>query len=439
MTKEADILIKNGTIVTMDDDLKTFKKADLAVKGSKIVEVSPSLNIKAKKTIDATAKVVMPGLVNGHTHAAMTLLRGIADDLPLDVWWTKIMFPLEKKFGSPEFIRIGVALAAVEMIKSGTTSFLDMYFFEDVAAEVCSKIGIRSFLGEGLLDFPTPSCPTPDDSIKYIEKLYAKWKGDPIIHPVVAPHAPYTCSPEVLKKSKALAEKLDIPLHIHLSETKSEVEDSKKKFGLTPPQFLEKEGFLSERVVAAHCVHLTKEDISLIKRRGVKAIDCPESNMKLASGIAPVQEMLEAGITVGLGTDGAASNNNLNMFEEMDVAAKLDKVKKLDPTSIKAGDVVKMATTSGAKAMLRGDLGTIEVGKTADIILLDFKKPHLTPLYNVLSHLAYSATGDEVETVIINGRLIMEGKKILTIDENKVMDDANRFAERIKKEVEKLK
>ena len=314
-----------------------------------------------------------------------------------------------------------------------------MYFYEDDAAEVCKEIGIRAFLGEGLLDFPTPDSPTPDDSIKYIEKLYGKWKGDPIIHPVVAPHAPYTCSPPVLKKSKALAEKLNVPLHIHVSETKGEVDTSKEKYGVTPPQWLEQNGFLSERVVAAHCVHLTKEDISLLKKRDVKAIDCPESNMKLASGIAPVQEMLKAGITVGLGTDGAASNNNLNMFEEMDVAAKLDKVKKLDPTSIKATDVVKMGTRNGARALLRDDLGSIEEGKTADIIILDFKKPHLTPLYNVFSHLAYSVTGDEVETAIINGKLVMENKKILTIDEEKVMDDANRFAEKIKKEVEKLK
>ncbi len=437
--KDADILIKNGIIVTMDNELKVFDKADIAIKDSKIIEVSSSSKLKAIKTIDASGKVVMPGLVNGHTHAAMTMLRGIADDMPLDTWWSKIMFPLEQKFAGSEFIKTGVALAAVEMIKTGTTSFVDMYFFEDNAAEVCKKIGIRAFLGEGLLDFETPSCKTPDDSIKYIETLNSKWKGDPIIHPVVAPHAPYTCGPEVLKKSKALADKLDIPLHIHLAETLTEVATIKEKYGTTPTGRLEKEGFLSERVSAAHCVHLTEEDIEILKKREVKTVDCPESNMKLASGISPVADLLKAGITVALGTDGAASNNNLNMFEEMDVAAKLDKLKKLDPTSINAKEVVKMGTKNGARSVLRDDLGIIEAGKTADIIILDFKRPHLTPLYNVYSHLAYSVTGDEVETVIINGRIVMENKKILTIDEQEVMEAANRFAEKIKKEVEKLK
>jgi len=439
MTKEADILIKNGMIVTMDDNLNIYNKADLAIKDSKIVDISPSSKFKAKRTINASSKVVMPGLINGHTHAAMTLMRGIADDLPLDIWWPKIMFPIEKKFGGPEFIKIGVALAAVEMIKSGTTSFLDMYFFEDDAAEICKKIGIRAFLGEGLLDFPTPDSPTLNDSIKYIEKLYNKWKDNPIIHPVVAPHAPYTCGPEVLKKAKDLAQKLNLPLHIHISETKNEVQGIKEKYGASPTQRLEKEGFLSEQVIAAHCVHLTKEDIEILKKRDVKVIHCPESNMKLASGVAPIQDLLQANVTVGLGTDGAASNNNLNMFEEMDTAAKLHKVQKLDPTVVKAIDVVRMATRDGAKAMLRDDLGSLEVGKTADIIVLDFKKPHLTPLYNVYSHLVYSTNGEEVETVIIAGKTIMEERKILTLDEEKVIDDANKFAEKIKKEVEHLK
>ncbi|MCX5725564.1 MAG: amidohydrolase, partial [Candidatus Saganbacteria bacterium] len=392
-------------------------------------------NYKAKKNIDARHCAVMPGLINSHTHAAMTLMRGLADDLPLDTWWNKVMFPIEKKFASPEFIRTGVSLAAIEMIKSGTTSFSDMYFFEDDAAEVCKKIGIRAFLGEGILDFPTPSCKSPDGSIKYIEELYKKWKDDPIIHLEVAPHAPYTCSPEVLLKSKALAEKLNLPLHIHVAETLSEVKQIKEKYGKPPVKHLEDIGFLDENVMAVHCVHLDPHDIEILAKHKVKVVHCQESNMKLASGIAPIVDLQKAGVICSLGTDGAASNNNLDMFDEMDTTAKFHKIVHMDPTVMGAGTVLKMATIDGAKVLGKeGLIGSLAKGKAADIIIVDLRRPHLTPVYNVYSHIVYSAGGSDVDTVIVNGKLVMEKRKLLTVDEEKVMDDANRFAEKIKKE-----
>lgn len=435
---KADIVIKNGMILTMDEELTLHEKADLAIADSKIVDISPKTKYEAEKVINAQDKLVMPGLINTHTHAAMTLLRGIADDMPLDVWWQKFIFPIEKKYGNQEFVRIGVALAAIEMIKSGTTSFSDMYFYEDDAAEVCKKIGIRAFLGEGILDFPTPDSPTPDASIKYIEKLYDKWSKDPIIHLEVAPHAPYTCSPPVLEKARKLAEKLDLPLHIHVSETATEVTEIKMKYGASPVEHLDKIGFLSERVKAVHCVHLSREDIKILKKNNVKVAHCQESNMKLASGNAPIVELLDEGIIVGLGTDGAASNNNLDMFDEMDAVAKVHKVVRNDPTVMSAKDVLRMATSDGAKVLQKPDIGSLEIGKIADIILIDLRKPHLVPLYNIYSHLVYSAGGSEVDTVIINGKLIMENRKIFTVDEDEVMDKANHFAKGIKNEIKNI-
>jgi 5-methylthioadenosine/S-adenosylhomocysteine deaminase len=435
---QADVVIKNGMILAMDEKLILHEKADLAISGPEIVDISSKTEYKAKKTIDAQGKLVMPGLINTHTHAAMTMMRGLADDMPLDVWWQKFIFPIEKRLLNPEFIKVGVGLAAIEMIKSGTTSFSDMYFFEDAAAEACKKIGIRAFLGEGVLDFPSPDCPTADDTIKYIEKLYEKWGKDPIIHLEVAPHAPYSCSPPNLEKAKKLAEKLDLPLHIHVAETASEVAEIRNKYGASPVEHLDKIGFLSERVKAVHCVHLNQDDIKILRKRNVKVSHCQESNMKLASGSAPIVELLNEGVTVGLGTDGAASNNNLDMFDEMDAVAKFHKAVKNDPTVMDAKTVLRMATADGARVLQKPDIGSLEVGKTADIIIIDLDRPHLTPLYNIYSHLVYSAGGSEVDTVIINGKLIMENRDILTVDEDEIIDKANKFAERIKNEVKSV-
>jgi len=436
LTMDADIVIKNSMVLTMDEKLTLHEKADLAIKGSKIVDISPQTQYTAKKTIEAAGMLVMPGLINTHTHAAMVMMRGLADDMPLDIWWQKFIFPIEKKMLNPEFIRIGVGLAAIEMIKSGTTAFSDMYFYEDAAAEVCKKIGMRCFLGEGVLDFPSPDAQNAEETFKIIEGLHEKWGKDPIIHLEVAPHAPYSCNKDNLLKSKALADKLGLPLHIHVSETASEVAEFKQKHGSSPVAFLEQIGFLSEKVKAVHCVHIDHEDIKILRKYDVKVAHCQESNMKLASGYAPIVELQDEGVVVGLGTDGAASNNNLDMFDEMDSVAKFHKLIRNDPTVMDAKTVVKMATCDAAKVMLKEkEIGSLEVGKTADIILVDLDRPHLTPLYNVYSHLVYSAGGGEVDTVIINGKLVMENREMLNVDEDEIIDRANRLAKEIKNEV----
>lgn len=430
--EQADILIKDAMILTMNAENKAYSKADLAVKGSRIFRICEKSGLSAKKVIDGSDHVVMPGLINTHTHAAMTLFRGIADDLPLDVWLRKFMFPLEKRFCDREFVRAGVELAALEMIKSGTTSFGDMFYFEDEAAEACKKLGIRAFLGEALLDFPTPDSKTPDDCLKLIEEMHKKYRNDPIIHLTVDPHSVYTCSLPVFEKAKTLADRLDIPLQIHLSETAGEVEQTRSKYGVSPVRLLEQAGFLSDRVIAVHCVHLDREDIGILKKHDVKVSHCQESNMKLASGDAPIVELLREGVSVGLGTDGAASNNNLDIFDEMGSVAKYHKAVRKDPTVMDATTVLRMATCMGAKVVQRPDIGSLEEGKTADMILVNLDSPNMVPLYNIYSNLVYSAGGSEVSTVIINGRLVMENKKLLTADETEIIRRADEFAEKIK-------
>jgi len=432
---KADLVIKNGMVLSLDRADTILEKADLTIKDSKIIDISAQTNYTAKRTIDAKDKLVMPGLINAHTHAAMVMMRGLADDMPLDVWWKKFIFPIEKRLLDPEFIRVGVGLAAIEMIKSGTTAFSDMYFFEEVAAGVCRKIGIRAFLGEGILDVPTPDEKNADQTLKKIEGLYEEWGKDPLIHLTVAPHAPYSCGKENLMKSKTLADKLGLPLHIHVSETAGEVAEFRKREGMSPVKYLDQIGFLSEKVMAVHCVHLDHNDMQIFQQRDVKVVHCQESNMKLASGSAPIVEMSDLGITIGLGTDGAASNNNLDMFDEMDSVAKYHKAVRSDPTVMPAGSVVRMATVGAARALQRPDLGSLAVGQTADLIMLNLRQPNLVPLYNVYSQLVYSAGGSEVETVIINGRLVMEDRKILTVDEEEIIDRAIHLSKKIKTEV----
>jgi 5-methylthioadenosine/S-adenosylhomocysteine deaminase len=407
----------------------------VAIAGSKIVDISPQTKYHGKKIIDAQGKLIMPGLINTHTHAAMVMMRGLADDMPFDVWWQKFIFPIEKKLLNPEFIKVGVSLAAIEMIKSGTTTFSDMYFFEDAAAAVCKKIGIRAFVGEGIFDFPSPDSQNVDQAFATVKSLYEKWGKDPLIHLTIAPHAPYTCSADNLIRARRLADELELPLHIHVAETAAEVAELRKREGLTPVEFLNKIGFLDEKVIAAHCVHLSHNDMLILSDKKVKVAHCQGSNMKLAVGNAPIVELQDRGISVGLGTDGAASNNNLDMFEEMDLVAKFHKAMRNDPTIMDAKTVLRMATLDGANVLQKADIGSVEIGKTADIILLDLRKPHLTPLYNVYSHLVYSARGSEVEAAIINGQLVMADGKLLTVDEDEIIDRANHLAGKIRAEV----
>lgn len=431
-------MISNGIVVTMDSALTIIENGSVVIKKGEIVAVGPSAALKerysAARNIDAAGKLVMPGLVNTHTHAAMTLFRGLADDLPLDTWLTKHIWPAEAKFITPASVRIGANLALVEMIRSGTTTFSDMYFYADELARAAKTAGVRSVVGEAILDFPTPDSKTPQESFATIEKLAAKWKNDPLITIAVAPHAPYTCSPETLKSAKKLADSLGLPLIIHVSETRKEVTDITAKFGVPPFEYLDRLGFFGGTAIVAHAVYPTPNEIRLMAERKVGVAHNPVSNMKLASGVAPVPEMLQAGIAVGLGTDGAASNNNLSMFKEMNAAALLQKVSRLDPTALDARETVKAATIGGARVLgLEKHIGSLEKGKRADLIIIDLNRPHLVPLYDVYSLLVYAANGADVETVIIDGRTVMENRKLLTLNEESVMREARKLALKVLK------
>jgi len=434
--QEVDILIEGGTILTLDDAGTVVPSGALAIKGDRILALGPQADIASRyhgrEIVAAANHVVMPGLVNAHTHAAMTCFRGIADDLELMEWLNRYIFPAEAKNVDPELAYWGSLLACAEMIRSGTTTFCDMYIFEDETAKAASRSGIRCLLGEVLFDFPSPNFKTPDEGLAYTKHLLEKWAQDPLVRITVEPHALYTCSSDLLKKSKALADRYGVPLSLHLLETKSERDGLLEKLGCSPVHFLRDIGLLDENLVAFHCVWLNESDIELFARAGVKAVHNPESNMKLASGVAPVPEMQAAGITVALGTDGCASNNNLDMFQEMDTAAKLHKVSRLDPTVMSAGTVLKMATRDGARALgMEGEIGALRPGMKADVITVDFNQPHLTPLYHEDSHLVYCTSGSDVDTVVINGRILMRNRKLLTIDEGEVMDRVNHIARRV--------
>ena len=435
--QEADILIEGGTVLTLDDADTILHAGSVAIRGDRISAVGPRADIasryRGRRVIDAAGRVVMPGLVNAHTHAAMTCFRGIADDLELMEWLNKYIFPAEAKNVDAELAYWGSLLACAEMIRSGTTCFCDMYIFEDETARAASLAGMRCLLGEVLFDFPSPSFKTPDEGLACTESLIEKWAGHDLVRITVEPHALYTCSPELLKKSKALADRHGVPLSLHLLETRSEREELTTKLGCSPVRFLRDTGLLDANLLAFHCVWLDEPDIEMMARAGAKAVHNPESNMKLASGIAPVPALQAAGVTVALGTDGCASNNNLDMFQEMGTAARLHKVSRLDPTAMRATTVLRMATLDGARALgLSGSVGVLRPGMKADIITVDFNRPHLTPLYHEESHLVYCASGSDVDNAVINGRLVMENRRILTFDEEEAMDRVNAIAGRVR-------
>jgi 5-methylthioadenosine/S-adenosylhomocysteine deaminase len=430
-----DILIKNGTILTMDTQNAIIKDGVLGIKGDTISYIggADGKEFRARRIIDAKGGLILPGLVNGHTHAAMTLFRGLADDLPLMEWLNNYIFPAESRMDA-DFVYSGTLLACAEMIMSGTTTFCDMYLFEDEVARAAKEAGMRSLVGEVLYDFDSPNYGPIENGLKYTEDLINKWKGDPLVSIAVEPHSLFTCSPELLSSTNELALKYNVPLIIHVAETKSEVEEVKKRYGKGPVEHLKSLGLLGSHLIADHCVHLGKEDIKMFAENGVKAIHNPESNMKLASGIAPVPDMLKSNVTVGLGTDGCASNNNLDLFAEMDMAAKLHKISTMDTTVMDALTVMRMATIQGAKALGMGEIiGSLEKGKKADVIILDTKKPHLTPMYNPFSHLVYAARGNDVTHSIINGRLVMEDRKLLTIDLYEIMEKARQKSQDVKR------
>jgi 5-methylthioadenosine/S-adenosylhomocysteine deaminase len=415
---QLDILITNGTILTMDAQNRVIKNGTLGIQGDMISHIGKGDNkgFQADKSIDAKGGLILPGLINGHTHAAMSLFRGLADDLPLMDWLNNYIFPAESRLDA-NAVYIGTLLACAEMILSGTTTFCDMYLFEEEVARASKKAGMRSLVGEVLYDFDSPNYGPAENGLKYTENLIQAWKDDPLVSIAVEPHALFTCSPPLLTASYELATRYDVPLIIHVAETQSEVDQVKEKYGKHPVEHLQSLGILGPRLIADHCVHLREKEIRLLAENQVKVIHNPESNMKLASGIAPVPELLANGVTVGLGTDGCASNNNLDLFSEMDTAAKLHKIKTMDTTVMDALTVLRMATIEGAKALGMEDrVGSIERGKKADIIILDTKKPHLTPLYHPVSHIVYAAKGSDVSHSVINGQLVMEDRRLLTID-----------------------
>jgi 5-methylthioadenosine/S-adenosylhomocysteine deaminase len=432
---EADLLIKNGTVLTMDAHASIIENGCVAVSGDIISHVGAdhSSPMKAKKVIDAKRGIILPGLVNCHTHAAMSLFRGLADDLPLMEWLNNYIFPVESRMDQ-DFVYTGTLLACAEMILSGTTTFCDMYLFEDEVAKAAKQAGMRCLAGEVLYDFPSPNYGPIEKGLEYTESLIFKWRGDPLISIAVEPHSVYTCSADLLVKANRLALKHGVPLIIHVAETASEVEEVISRFAKRPFAYLDSLGVLGPHLIADHCVHLDDPEIARIARTGVRVIHNPESNMKLASGISPVPKLLARGITVGLGTDGCASNNNLDLFEEMDTAAKLQKVGNMDPTVLDALTTLRMVTSSGAKALgLEKLIGSLEAGKKADIIVLDTNRPHLTPLYNPYSHLVYAAKGNDVTHSVIDGRLVLEERNLLSLELKDVLRRANDKAENVLK------
>ncbi len=436
--QEIDILITGGKALLLDSNNTTLDQSAIAINGSEIIAIGKAEELTkqftAKKTINAKDSLVMPGFVNCHTHAAMTCFRGMADDLELMDWLNNYIFPAEAKNVNKDLAYWGSLLAAAEMIKSGTTTFCDMYIFEDETARAAKQAGLRCLLGEVLFDFPSPNVKSPEEGLAYTRMLIEKWQNDPLINIIVEPHALYTCSPALLAAAGKLADDYSVPLGIHLLENKAEQGQLEEKFGKGAVSFLKDIGYLHERLIAFHCVCLSADDMRLFAEAGCKVSHNPASNMKLASGIAPVPDMLKAGVTVGLGTDGCASNNNLNMIKEMSTAALLHKVARFDPTVMDAKSVVRMATIDGAKALGMDKItGSLEVGKKADIIIMGLNKPHLTPLYNEYSHLVYAANGADIDTVIINGKVVMENRQLLTIDETEVMQRVREIAVNIKK------
>jgi 5-methylthioadenosine/S-adenosylhomocysteine deaminase len=428
---QADILITNGTVLTMDSHGTAFTPGAVVIERDRIKAVGPGDDVgdvKAGKVIDARGGLILPGLINTHTHAAMSLFRGLADDLPLMTWLNAHIFPAEAKL-NPEMVRIGTRLACAEMIRSGTTCFCDMYLFEGVVAQAASECGMRAVVGEVLYDFPSPNYGPIEKGFEYTAALIDQWADDPLITIAVEPHSPYLCAPDLLQQAARLARDRGVPLVIHLSETRSEVEQIKARYQHTPVGHLAGLGVLGPNLVACHAVVLTAEDIDALKQHDVKVSHNPESNMKLASGIAPVPALQQAGVCVGLGTDGCASNNNLDLFAEMDTAAKLHKVQQLDPTVMAAATVLRMATTDAARVLgLDRQIGSLVPGKRADVIVIDMDQPHLTPMYDPVSHLVYAVRGSDVQHSVINGRVVMEDRQLTCLDERQILSDARQQA-----------
>ncbi|OQY32355.1 MAG: amidohydrolase [Anaerolineaceae bacterium 4572_5.1] len=441
MPTSIDLLLTNAIVLTMDKNFSKYENGAVAIKDDSIVAVGDSEELEteyqAKEIIDCNGKVLMPGLVDAHTHVPMNLLRGLADDLRLDVWLLGYMMPVEREFVDPDFVRLGTALACAELIRSGVTSFADMYYYEDQVAQATAEAGLRAVVGQSVLKFPSPDAATYEEALSAAEDLIKKWKGHPLITPAVAPHAHYTSTEDILAAAVELAIKYDVPLHTHVAETTQEVEDTVHEHGMPVVPYIKKHGLLKTKLIAAHCVHIDEGEIDTLQEYGAGAAHNPTSNLKLASGIAPVPTMLENNLNVGIGTDGVCSNNDLDMFEEIRLTALLGKGSTGDPTVIPAKTAIAMATRIGAKAIHLGDItGSLEPGKRADLILVNLAALHNSPrFYNaadgIYTQLVYAAKSTDVTDVMVNGKWLMRAQELLTIKEKELLPQAQAYAKRI--------
>lgn len=434
--KSVSLLISGAWVLTLNQRREVFNPGAVALRGDEIVAVGPLAELKARylaaQELDYPQGLIMPGLINAHTHAAMALFRGLADDLPLEEWLNSYIFPAERLLDR-DFVYWGTKLAVAEMLLSGTTCFCDMYLFADAVARAAAETGIRAVVGEVLYDFPSPNYGPPAAGLSFSEDLCRTWQGHPLVRVAIQPHAVYTCSPDLLEQCGHLADKYGTRLVIHLAETQKEVADCQARYGVTPVGLLHRLGLLTERLLGDHAVALTAADLELLAASGAGVAHCPESNMKLAAGIAPVAELLARGVPVGLGTDGCASNNNLDLLQEMDTAAKLQKVRYLDPTVLPATAALDLATRGSARVLgLEKEVGALMPGMKADLVVLDLDQPHLTPIYDPYSHLVYAAGAADVQTVVVHGRVVVQDRRLLTFDLAETLARARELARRVK-------
>ena len=438
--EEADLILKGGIVVTMNAAGDVFDPGAVVVQGGRIVAVGPAevaAQYTARETVDCAGQAVIPGLVNAHTHLPMTLLRGLADDRRLDVWLLGYMMPVEREFVNPDFVRLGTLLACAEMIRSGITCFADMYYYEEDIAWAVVEAGLRGLCTQTVLKFPSPDAASYEESLEASRDFIRRWKGHPLIVPGVAPHAPYTCTEDILRACAELAVEFDVPLHIHIAETAQEVEDSRREHGMPVVPWVKKQGVLEAKVLAAHCVHIDAGEMRTLRNAGAGVAHNPTSNLKLSSGIAPVKQMLEVGLHVGIGTDGPASNNDLDMFEEMRLAALLAKGVSGDPTALPAKQALALATIEGARALHMGDIiGSLEPGKRADMAIVNLSGLHQTPKFGheanaIYAQLVYTGKSSDVAHVLCNGRWLMRDRQLLTLDEGDLTAQAQEVAEQI--------
>ena len=439
--RKVDILLANAFVLTMNEKLAQYSPGAVAVSGDSIIAVGLEDEIKkeyfADETFDCQGNVLMPGLINAHTHVPMTLLRGLADDLRLDVWLMGFMMPVEREFVSPEFVQLGTLLACAEQIRSGVTTFNDMYYFEEDVAKATAQAGMRAVCGQTVMKFPAPDAVSFEDSLAMAREFIERWKDHPLIVPAVAPHAPYTCTAEILRATAELAKEFDVPLHTHLAETAFEVENMRGENGMPVIPYVKKQGLFEAKVIAAHCVHIDAGEIRTLHHAGAGISHNPSSNLKLASGFAPVMKMLETGLNVGIGTDGPASNNDLDMFEEVRLAAFVAKAVTNDPTSLPASQALLMATRLGAQALHIGHLtGSVEAGKRADLILVDVSPLHNSPSFkraadNAYAQIVYASKSTDVSDVMVNGKWLMRDHQLLTLKEDELLAQAADIAKKI--------